>query len=266
VTETREPAARARLDRPTRGRLEGAVALVSCASHGVGRAVGFALAEEGASVALCAADPADVEDVVGDITALGGSAAAFLLDSSSAAVEALTATVEDELGPLGVLVNATGAPLTSVPTERLAVADFDEIMAAQLKTPFLILREVGKRMLDRGAGAIVNIASIGGMVALPEYAGYAAAAAGLFSLTRVSAVEWAERGVRVNAVAAGHVAPRLGMPGDGHVDGVGFAASTPMQRLADADEIARAAVFLCSRDASYITGETLVVDGGWTAR
>ena len=267
MTETRDPTTDARLQAVAFGQLEGTVALVACAPHGVGAAVGAALAAQGATVALCGTDTTALGGIALEINAGGGKATAFPVGASAGEAESLGTAVEDALGPLGVLVNATGTPFERVATERLAAAQYDAIMAAQLKTPFLITREVGRRMLDRRAGVIVNIASIGGIVALPEYAVFAAAAAGLFSLTRVCAVEWADRGVRVNAVAAGHVGPTP-VSGDGHVDGDGrgFAAGTPMKRLADAAEIARAAVFLCSRDASYITGETLVVDGGWTAR
>jgi NAD(P)-dependent dehydrogenase (short-subunit alcohol dehydrogenase family) len=245
-------------------RLEGKVALVTGAGRGIGRAVALRFAEEGASVALAArteeqlaetADMVDTPTVVlpGDVAADG-------------AAEQLIRTTEDELGPIDILVNAAGISPVYTRSERLEIEDFDLIMRVNVRAAFLLAQAAGRQMLARGGGSIVNVASIGGLVALPRLAAYSASKGALVQLTRVLAAEWADRNVRVNAIAPGYVRTEFSRGLLEHPElSAQLLASTPAGRFAEPEEIAAAVAFLASDDASYVTGAVLTADGGWTA-
>jgi 3-oxoacyl-[acyl-carrier protein] reductase len=248
-------------------RLTGTTALVTGAGRGIGRAIALALAAAGASVAVCARTSDEIAAVADEIIGGGGTAVARTADITEEGMsEALVDWVERELGPLDTLVNAAGVSPTYTGAERIAPEDFDLIMATNLRAPFLLTQAAGKRMLERGVGSVINITSVGGVVALPRLAAYCAAKAALNSLTRVMAVEWASQGVRVNAVAPSYV--RTAMT-NGLLDhdtlGPALLANAPIGRFAAPEEVAGAVVFLASSESSYITGQTLCVDGGWTA-
>jgi NAD(P)-dependent dehydrogenase (short-subunit alcohol dehydrogenase family) len=249
-------------------RLEGAVALVTGAGRGIGRSISLALAAEGAAVALCARSADQIGAVADEITQLGGTAIPVTMDIvADGAAESILDAAERELGPVDTLVNAAGISPVYTGAERISAADFDLVIATNLRAPFLLTQAAGKRMLERGGGSIVNITSIGGVVALPRLAAYCAAKAGLNSLTRVMAVEWAGRGVRVNSVAPAYVQTAMTEGLLTHETlGPSLLASVPMGRFAEVDEIASAVVFLASGQSSYITGQTICVDGGWTAQ
>lgn len=252
---------------PAVGRLSGKTALVTGGGRGIGREIALALADAGASVALCARSEPQVDAVVDEIAKAGGNAVGRSADiTAEGASDALVEWAEGELGPADVLVNAAGVSPSYTGAERIASEDFDLIMATNLRAPFLLTQAAGRRMLARGAGSVVNITSIGGIVALPRLAAYCAAKAALNSLTRVLAVEWAERGVRVNAVAPAYV--RTAMTGellDHHTIGPMLLANAPIGRFAQPRDVTGAVIFLASSDAAYITGQTICVDGGWTA-
>lgn len=246
----------------------GAVALVTGASRGIGRAISVVLAEAGASVALVSRSREELDAVATEIGEDGGNAAVFTHDVTIASrAPALIDAVERDLGPIHVLVNAAGVSPAYTRAERISDDDYETIMATNLRAPFQLSQLVGARMLERQAGSITNISSIGGLVALPRLAAYCAAKAGLNSMTRVMAVEWADRNVRVNAIAPAYVDTAMATSLIEHPEiGPSLLAQTPLGRFATAEEVARTVLFVASDDASYITGQVITVDGGWTAR
>lgn len=249
------------------GRLTGTIALVTGAGRGIGRSISLALADAGATVALCARTEDQLVAVADEIADAGGIAMTVAADIAAVgAAESVIEQVIKQYGCVDTLVNAAGVSPVYTGAERIAAEDFDLVMATNLRAPFRFSQVVGTHMLERGTGSIVNVTSIGGLVALPKLAAYCAAKAALNSLTRVLAVEWATRGVRVNAVAPGFVRTAMTEELLAHETlGPSLLSSAPLGRFAESHEIASTVVFLASDDASYITGQTICVDGGWTA-
>jgi NAD(P)-dependent dehydrogenase (short-subunit alcohol dehydrogenase family) len=248
--------------------LDGQTALVTGAGRGIGRAVALACARAGAGVAVVARSEDEVETVTAEIADGGGRAVALPLDVSTegAATELVERTAES-LGPVDILVNAAGISPIYSRAEAISLEQWDAIMATNLRAAFAMCQAVGATMLERRRGAIVNVASVGAEVALPRLAAYCASKAGLVALTKVLAVEWADRGVRVNAVAPAFVRTKLAAGLLDHPKfGPAIHAETPLGRAGDAEEVAAAALYLASDAASYTTGHVLHVDGGWTAR
>ena len=186
--------------------------------------------------------------------------------SDSGQVESTAERVEADLGPVDVLVNNAGVAHIA-PSESLAEAEWRRSLDVMATGTFLCSREFGRRMLQRRRGVIVNVSSINATEAFPQRLAYCAAKAAIEMITRVLAVEWADRGVRVNAVAPG--VTRTAMVERAIASGVVseglYVGRTPLRRLAEPGEVAEAVLFLASERASFVTGTTLVVDGGWSA-
>src|SRR5262245_26923718 len=236
-------------------RLDGRVALVTGGSRGIGRAIALALGEAGASVSLAARSEDDLNDVVAELRELGTRAHPIVADVGvDGAAERLVESTEQMLGPLDILVNAAGIAVYAR-SEQLPVADWDAVLNVNLRAAFLLCQAAGAAMLTRRRGAIVNIASIGGLVGMRRLAAYCASKGALISLTRVLAIEWADRGIRVNAVAPGFVKTAMSADIIAHpVLGMDILAATPLGRVAKAGEVGAAVVYLASDAASYVTG------------
>ena len=250
---------------------DGKVALVTGAGSGIGQACAVALAARGAAV-VATELPDRLEaaaTTVAEIERSGGTALAVGLDVRDvAAIEACVRDAEAWRGRLDVLVNNAGIAIRK-PAFELTEADWDAVLDVNLRGVFFVAQAVGRVFRDQqpAGGAIVNIASIMGLVGSTERAAYGASKGGVVNLTRMLAVEWAPHGIRVNAVCPTFVDTPLTRPmfearPEFH-DAV--LAQTPLGRLASVDEVAAAVVYLASPAASMTTGHALTVDGGWTA-
>ncbi|HEY1617012.1 MAG TPA: SDR family NAD(P)-dependent oxidoreductase [Streptosporangiaceae bacterium] len=247
--------------------LAGKKALVTGASRGIGQAIAIALAEAGADVALVARSADGLAETAESVTAVGREAVVLPADVTSQeqvsdAVEAAIA----QLGHLDIVVNNAGGSNFMVEFRDLRLAGWDKLMQLNLSSAVYVCHAVAGHLLDRGQGSVINVASVAGLASAPLIAPYGAAKAGLIALSRSLAVEWAARGVRVNALCPGWTATALNSNlWDDPVAGPATIANVPMQRWGRAEEMAGPAVFLASDAASYMTGQVLVIDGGQLA-
>ena len=245
--------------------LTGRIALVTGASSGIGHRMARVLAAAGASVAVSARRA----DRLDELAATEARITAFPADlSDEAAREALVGNVSDRLGAIDILVNNAGAA-TDVSIEHETVEQFRASLELNLVAAWHLTKLCGASMVARRTGSIINIASILGLVGSTpaKNSNYTAAKGGLVNLTRETALQWARKGVRVNAICPGWFATEMteGLTatdrGTAFIDG-----TTPMQRIGTVDELDGALLLLASDAGSFMTGSMLVVDGGWTAR
>ena len=249
--------------------LDGRVALVTGAARGLGRAIALALAEAGADVALGLRDASADGGLADEVRALGRRALPVQLDVTRLdEVEAGVARCVEELGSLDLLVNNAGIAPGDVPAEEVSLADFERTVDVNLKGTFFVSQAAFGPMRRRGFGRIVNVSSQAGIVALPGESVYCLTKAGVSHLTRCLAVEWGRHGILVNAVAPTFVrtpGTAAALADDAFRADVEERIAA-VHRIGEPDEVAGAVVFLCSPAASLISGETLVIDGGWTVR
>jgi NAD(P)-dependent dehydrogenase (short-subunit alcohol dehydrogenase family) len=246
--------------------LAGRVAIVTGASRGIGAATARALSRAGATVVLAARTTQALDTLAADITAAGGGALAVATDVTDPdSVRHLVERTVEAYGHLDAAVNnAAGGGHPPTPLAEVAVEDYDSALTVSLRGVFLAMKYQIPAMLDSGGGAIVNMASTGGLHPVGGLAGYVSAKFAVIGLTRTAALDYADRGIRVNALAPGPILTeqleRAGAQAQQRA-----AAALPVGRLGRPEEVAAAAVWLCSPESSFVTGSTLTVDGGMLA-
>ncbi len=247
--------------------LTGRKAFVTGASRGIGQVIAVALAQAGADVALVARNRDGLAETAGQITACGREAHVIPADvTGQAAVEEAVAAAIDRLGHVDIVVNNVGGSNFAVPFLDLRLSGWDKLIRLNLDSAMYVCHAIGGHLVGRGRGSVINVASVAGLVASPFLSPYGAAKAGLVSLTKSLAVEWAAHGVRVNALCPGWTATDLNRNlWEDETAGPATVATVPMRRWARAEEMTGAAVFLASDASSYLTGQALAVDGGQTA-
>ncbi|MCB0915891.1 MAG: SDR family oxidoreductase [Actinobacteria bacterium] len=244
-------------------RLAGRRALVTGASRGIGRAIALAFAAEGAHVVALARNGELLAELVADIDGQGGSASFVVCDvTDPEAVGAATAAIAAE-GPIDVLVNNAGGNSFSAPVVMMRPTGWTKTQTLNVDSTFWMLQGVLPSMVAAGGGSVINVSSVAGLAGAPLMAHYGAAKAAILSLTRSAALEVAASGVRVNALVPGWVETDLTdfLRHDSNVES-SLLDRVPMQRWGTPEEIAAAAVFLAGDESSFMTGQTLVVDGG----
>jgi gluconate 5-dehydrogenase len=246
--------------------LSGRVALVTGGSRGIGREMAEGLAEAGASVMICARREEWLIDTHGDFKNRGFDVASVVGDVSKPDdVERIVEETMKRFGKIDILVNNAGISWAAMP-EEMALEKWQKVIDVNLTGCFLMAQAVGKRMLEAGSGSIINIASIAGMTSSangPFYAAYVASKAGLIGLTRELAASWGRKGIRVNAIAPGFFHSRLADPVIDIYERT-IQEDSVIPRVGAEGELKGVAVFLASDASSYVTGHTLVVDGGMT--
>jgi len=244
-------------------RLDSRRALVTGSASGLGKAIALALAGAGAEVV--GADTA--EEANRQVAGTVGGTAVTLDVSDRQSVQAAVEDVSTRLGPIDVLVNSAGiggrGTAADYPPDLLA-----RVIDVNVKGSLYMCQAVGRHMIEQGRGSIINIASIGGLVGFPGSVGYQASKGGVVQMTRTLAVEWAASGVRVNAVAPGHIATHLVQRQWETEPELRefFLTRTPMGRLGTPEDVAGPVVFLAGDAAAMITGQVIAVDGGYTAQ
>jgi NAD(P)-dependent dehydrogenase (short-subunit alcohol dehydrogenase family) len=252
------------------GLLDGKIALVTGGGNGIGRATALAMAREGARVAVADYEARAATETVGLINAAGGQALSLSGDVTVAAdVQAMVDATLSAYGRLDCAFNNAGiAPYqvdaTGLRTHEWTEVSFDRMIAVNLKGVWLSMKAEIPALLAGGGGAIVNTASIAGLVGLKGATAYVAAKHAVIGLTRTAALEYADDGIRVNAVCPGFITTRMTAISR-EQRGDAIVARTPLGRFGEPENIAETVVFLCSARAAFTTGAAYQVDGGWTA-
>lgn len=246
--------------------LTGRTAIVTGGSRGIGREMAEALAEAGANLVLCARKVEQLEETVNAFTARGFNVIGKVCDvAKQEEVQAVIDIAVERFGAVDILINNAGTSWGAMP-EDMPIERWQQVLDVNLTGCFLFAQAAGREMLKRGKGSIINIASIAGMTSSPNgpfYAGYVASKAGLIGLTRELAASWGRRGIRVNAIAPGFFHSKLA---DAVIDIYerSIQENNVLPRVGDEGELKGIAVFLASDASSYVTGQTIAVDGGMT--
>lgn len=252
----------------TKGMLEGNVAIITGASSGIGRAAASVFARYGAKVVLADINEKDGEAAAGRVREEGGDALFVATDVSRASdVEALVARTVERYGRLDCAFNNAGIDGTIGTIAECTEENWDRTLAVNLKGVFLCMKYEIQAMLKQGGGAIVNTASVAGLVGLASIPAYVVSKHGVVGLTKAAALEWSQRGIRVNALCPGAIRTPLLESAfqQGVLSEAGMIAAHPIGRLGSTDEVAEAAAWLCSEKASFVTGLAMPTDGGYVA-
>ena len=245
--------------------LTGKGVLISGGSSGIGKATAARFLQEGSRVYFCGIEPEEVEEALAELTPLGSVEAIVCDVSEEADVARLVEGAERSLGSIDVLINNAGVAHKD-PFLEIGVTEWDLTMRVNLRGMFLVAQAVAQRMVARGTGVVVNMASTNALGGEAQFAHYNASKGGVLQLTRTMAVELGPRGIRVNCLCPGYIRTPL----NDAISDEAFARAyererIPLGRAGTADEVAAAYAFLASEDATFIHGAALVIDGGQTA-
>lgn len=246
-----------------RFRLDGKVAVVTGASRGLGRAIAFALADAGASLALIGREESTLLPVVEEIARDTSSVAhAFPLDVSDLDAQAgVVVAIRQQMERIDILVNNAGINVRAESMDY-TVTDWDAVLNSNLRGPFFLTQACARVMREQGGGKVLNIVSMTSYLGVPTTPAYTASKAGLSQLTKLLAVEWAEHNIQVNAIAPGWFSTEMTAPLEGTPRHHWILNRTPARRFGEPRELAGAALFLVSPAADFVTGHTIAVDGG----
>jgi 2-deoxy-D-gluconate 3-dehydrogenase len=247
--------------------LDGNIELVTGASRGLGRAMAEALAEAGADVVCASTNLDGTDDTAESIRSTGGTAWQVAADlSDREAVKAMAEEAEEKAGPIDILVNNAGT-IRRHPATEFPMEDWDKVIDVNLDSVFMLCQHFGKRMVERGAGKIINVASLLSFTGGITVPAYTASKHGVAGLTKAFANEWASHGVQVNAIAPGYFRTDNTEPLQNDEDREeAIRERIPAGRWGDPEDLGGAAVFLASPASNYVNGHILLVDGGWQAR
>jgi 2-deoxy-D-gluconate 3-dehydrogenase len=248
-------------------RLQDRIAIVTGSTSGIGKSIAIGFAHEGATVVVCGRREELAKSIAADLVSGGHKATAIRLDvTSPESIDSLIDQVLGQFGRIDILVNNSGISPVWKRAEDTSKEVWDQIMQTNLTGTFLCAQAVGRAMIQQKSGKIINMASVGGEVAMPRLIAYCASKAGIVMLTKVLAVEWAQHGILVNAIGPAFVETDFtaGLRASERIY-ADLKSKNALNRFAKPEEIVGAAVFLASDDSNYITGQTIFVDGGWLA-
>lgn len=248
-------------------RLKGKIAIVTGSGQGLGKAIGLAFAKEGCNVVVNDINPKTAEEVVKEIKNLHCKSFSIIADTSNKKeVQVMVDKTLAEFGRIDLLVNNAGISAIA-PSEDLSEELWDRAIGINLKGVFLCSQATGRIMIQQKQGKIINMASMTGFAALPKRLAYCSSKAGVISMTKVLAIEWAKHNINVNAIAPGYIKTKLvaDVIARKIMDKETLVRRIPIGRLGTPEDVAKIAVFLASSESDYVTGETILVDGGWQA-